>query len=198
MAAAAASLLAAGARAHDVGESPGLDQAVLAEINHARAHPADYAQELRRLAAQGERGDYVEVSAEEPGALSEAIAFLERQPPLPPLRDNQGLAAAARAHAGDQGRGYGVGHYGSGGDDLQTRLHREGVWAGMVAEDISYGYEDPRAVVRQLIVDSRVPDRGHRQIIFDRYYSAAGVGCGAHARYGAMCVVDFAGAIVQR
>lgn len=175
-----------------------VDHAVLEEINFVRTHPQEYAAQLRRLARAGERGEYIEVSSEEPGAVEEAIAYLERQSPLPPLRDHDGLAAAARGHVADQGRGPNVGHYGSGGEDLQTRLHHQNVWAGMVAEDISYGYDDPRAVVRQLIVDSRVRDRGHREVIFSHGYTTAGVACGPHARYGAMCVIDFAGALVQR
>ena len=52
--------------------------------------------------------------------------------------------------------------------------------------------------MRQLIVDSGVPNRGHRLNIFSRGYQAAGVGCARHSVYGAMCVIDFAGAIVQR
>jgi uncharacterized protein YkwD len=72
------------------------------------------------------------------------------------------------------------------------------MWAGMAAENISYGYDDPAGVVRQLIVDSGVPNRGHRANIFSAGYQAAGVGCARHAVYGAMCVIDFAGAIVRR
>ena len=53
-------------------------------------------------------------------------------------------------------------------------------------------------VVRQLVVDSCVPNRAHRKDLFGGAYQAGGVACGPHADYGAMCVIDFAGAIVQR
>ena len=56
----------------------------------------------------------------------------------------------------------------------------------------------PEDVVRQLIVDSRVRNRGHRRDIFSRGFQVAGVGCADHARYGAMCVIQYAGAIVAR
>ncbi len=66
------------------------------------------------------------------------------------------------------------------------------------AEAISYGYQSPQDVVRQLIVDDGVPGRGHRQVLFDASLRFAGVGCGPHRLYGAMCVIDFSGPMVAR
>ena len=166
----------------------GLDDAVLAELNYARAHPDDYARELRQqLRASGD---------DDPDAVEEAIAFLERQPALRPLERDNRIAAAARTYAAAQGPRGDLGHGPAGG--LGQRLRDNGVWAGLSAEDISYGYDEPRAVVRQMIVDSGVARRGHRGNIFSNSYSAAGVACGPHRTYRAMCVIDFAGAIVQR
>jgi uncharacterized protein YkwD len=88
-----------------------------------------------------------------------------------------------------------VGH--GGGPSLSQRLQAQGVFAGMSAENISYGYDDPRDVVRQLIVDSGVPSRGHRANIFSRGHQALGVACGGHEAYGVMCVLDFAGALAR-
>ena len=166
----------------------GLDDDVLAELNYARSHPADYAHELRQQLRSG--GD------DDPEAVEEAIAFLERQPALPPLERDARIAAAAREHTAAQGPRGDLGHGPVG--SLGQRLHENGVWAGLSAENISYGYDEPRAVVRQMIVDSGVAGRGHRRNIFSGGYRSAGVACGAHRTYGAMCVIDFAGAIVQR
>ena len=63
----------AGAHAAD------LEEAVLDELNYVRAHPVDYASELRRAP------DWA-FEQEEPGAVEEAIDFLERQQPLAPLK----------------------------------------------------------------------------------------------------------------
>lgn len=175
-----------------------LDQAVLREVNFARMHPAQYARELARTAMRGGPEGYSEIGNEDEGAVEEAMAFLERQKPLPPLKASDGLAAAARAHALSQGRTWQVGHVSPNGSTLSERLHAHGVWAGLAAEDISYGYVDPHEVVRQLIVDSGVPDRGHRQNIFGAHYQAAGVACAPHREYRTMCVIDFAGAFVKR
>ena len=184
-AAAVAALLFAAPRAF----AASLDDAVLSEINFARTHPSDYARELRSSALGG-------ASSEDPDAVEDAIAFLEGQPALPPLERDGRIAAAAREHAVSQGARGDMGHGPPG--SLGQRLRENGVWAGLSAENISYGYDDARDVVRQLIIDSRVPNRGHRHNIFTRDYRSAGVACGPHRAYGAMCVIDFAGAIVQR
>jgi hypothetical protein len=178
--------------------SGGLESRVLAEVNYARTHPREYARELRKQAYVGGVVGESEIGYEDADALSEAIEFLMRQRPLPPLRPNEALAAAARAHAYSQGRTYQVGHVSPNGATLSQRLQAHGVWAGLAAENISYGYEDPREVVRQLIIDSRVPGRGHRQNIFGAHYQAAGVSCAPHREWGAMCVIDFAGAFPKR
>ena len=163
-----------------------LDDAVLDELNFARARPAEYARELRR---EMDRSD-------DPAAVEEAIDFLERQSPLPPLKGDRRIAAAAYQHTAAQGARGDVGHGAAGA--LGQRLRGQGVWAGLSAENISYGYDDPRDVVRQLIVDSGVPGRGHRRNIFATGYQLAGVSCGPHRAYGSMCVIDFAGALAQR
>ena len=177
------------------------EDAVLAELNHVRAHPQAYARQLRReeisQARYGEEPrDFGGMAQEDPEAVEDAIAFLMRQPALPPLAHNPRLAAAARAHAVRQGPTGEVGHGGPGA--LGQRLQREGLYAGIEAESISYGQRTPRDVIRQLVVDSGVPSRAHRRDLFGHAFQAAGVGCGPHAEWGSMCVIDLAGAIMRR
>lgn len=165
-----------------------LDEAVLAELNYARAHPSEYARELRRDPDADAAGDRA--------ALEDAIDFLERQQPLGPLEGDRRIATAARAHARAQAVNGSVGHAAPGG--LGRRLQENGVWAGLSAENISYGNNTATGVVQQLIIDSGVPNRGHRQNIFSRGYQLAGVACGPHPTYDVVCVIDFAGALAQR
>jgi hypothetical protein len=166
---------------------------LLDELNFARTRPADYATVLLEEAGSS-RSAHSSFMYEDPRALDEAVDFLLRQAPLPALRSNSRLGAAALAYAERQGRQGGFGHGGPGAS-LSERMQSHGVWASLMAEDISYGYTRPRDVVRQLIVDSGVPGRGHRNNIFGRSFQAVGIGCGPHRLYGAMCVVDFAGGL---
>jgi uncharacterized protein YkwD len=174
------------------------EDSVLTELNRVRAHPQAYARELRHgqvsLARYGDERSAM--AQEDPDAVEDAIDFLMQQRPLPPLARNGRLAAAARSYAASQGPTGDVGHGEPGG--LGRRLQSEGLYAGIEAESISYGQHTPRDVVRQLIVDSRVPNRGHRKDLLSGGFQAAGVGCGGHAAYGSMCVIDLAGAIVRR
>jgi uncharacterized protein YkwD len=191
----ALALAAAPASAYTRGSSgtyaDSLDRAVLQEINYARTHPAEYAALLQD-------GWGSPVLAQDPDATAEAAAFLMRQAPLPPLTADTRLAAAAYDHVRRQGPDGGLGHADWTGEGLSQRLHSHHVWAGLSAETISYGYARPRDVVLQLIIDSGVPGRGHRQVLFDPTLQRAGAGCGPHSRYGEMCVIDFAGAFAER
>lgn len=171
-----------------------LDADVLSELNLARTQPRTYARALQEAARQTRAsGAY-----DDPAAYSEAVDFLMRQPALPPLGADAALEGAALAHTDFQGPRGGFGHAGPGGESLDQRLRRHGAFAMLMAEDISYGYANPREVVLQLIVDSGVPGRGHRKNIFNPAFREAGVACGPHRVYGAMCVVDFAGTLMRR
>lgn len=174
------------------------EAAVLAELNQVRANPQAYARELRREQIVRSRyGEESEAAADEdPGAVDDAIEYLMRQRPLPPLAEDDRVAAAARDHATRQGPTGGVGHGPAG--SLGRRLQGRGVYAGIEAESISYGQDTPGDVVRQLVVDAGVPSRGHRRDLLSGGFQAAGVGCGRHAEYGSMCVIDLVGAVVRR
>jgi len=162
---------------------------VLDEINLARTHPREYAAiiEARSQALPG-------LDAR---SVAEAEAFLNRQPPLEPLQCVPGLVMSARAQVIEQGPTGQIGHRGAGGDSPWARMAKWGQTTGAAGENISYGYEDARCVVVTLIVDQGVPGRGHRKNIFSRNFRVAGAARGPHARYGAMCVIDFAGGFVE-
>ena len=163
---------------------------VLAEINFARANPQAYARALLdKPVSDWERGLAQKTDR---AAYAEAVDFLLRQAPLPPLRADDQLAAAALEHVAAQGAAGKVGHDSAGGETFDARLRRHGVNARMWGENIAYGPARAGDVVRELIIDSGVPDRGHRRNIFYADFAAAGVSCGPHHDYAAMCVMDFA------
>lgn len=172
-----------------------LEGGLLDEVNFARTQPRDYARVLLDE-ADSPRSQSSSFAWENSRDLDEAVDFLMRQRPLPPLKANGRLGDAALSYAVMQGRQGGFGHQ-TAGLSLSQRMQERGVFAAMMAEDISYGYRTPRDVVRQLIVDSGVPSRGHRNNLFGAYQSV-GIGCGPHRIYGALCVLDFAGGVSQR
>ncbi|WP_372784526.1 CAP domain-containing protein [Phenylobacterium sp.] len=169
-----------------------LDEGVLQELNFARLHPQEYARLLQNQPASSWDRARSAHGDSDPEATAQAIAFLMRQPPLPALRADGQLAAAAQEHVRAQGPTGAIGHEGQAGERFDDRLRRHGVQAGTLAENIAYGPATPSDVIRELIIDSGVPDRGHRRNIFYQSFDAAGVSCGPHRGYAVMCVIDFA------
>ena len=163
-----------------------LSAAVLSEMNLARTAPQQYAQLVASRLA-GYRGK------EGPRVVEEAVRFLAKAKPLPALTFSEGLSNAALSHVLTQGAAGGTGH-----GNPWTRMARFGSYNGYAAENIHYGKRDARGIVMALIVDDGVRGRKHRANIFSRNFRVAGVGCGPHASFGAMCVVDFASSFTER
>ncbi|GFO58334.1 serine protease [Geomonas silvestris] len=172
---------------------------MLAETNVARSSPQRYLGYLKEL-----RGHFVGRGYLVPGApalvltteggaaLDEAVRFLERQKPLPPLAWSPGLALGAADLVRDQGPSGEIGHTGNRSGDMRERIERYGTWQGRIAENIGYGPDTARQMVMQLIIDDGVPERGHRKNIFTSAFKVAGAACGAHAVYRTMCAMEFA------
>lgn len=177
-----------------------LARQVLAEINLSRSEPLRFAGFLRELASRFQGKFYrmpgtttLMQTSEGVAAVDEAIRFLSRQKPLPPLTWSAGLAAAAAELAREQGSSGATGHSGVRSRGMRERIERHGTWQGRIGENIAYGPNDPRSMVMQLIIDDGVPNRGHRKNQFNTAFGSAGVACGPHPRFGGMCVIDFAG-----
>ncbi|MBW8304721.1 MAG: hypothetical protein K0M78_12470 [Brevundimonas sp.] len=170
---------------------------IVDELNAARTDPAAYARKARALRAlfRGDRmerpGEITLVTREGAAAVDEAVAFLERQTPLPALRDSPGLGRAAADHAGEQGRTGDIAHLGADGSGPADRMRRYGRWSA-TGEAIAYGPDRAEDVILQLIVDDGVPDRGHRRILFNPAYTLVGAACGPHPVWRRVCVLDFA------
>ena len=177
---------------------------VVAELSLARTSPKSYANYLREYRSLI-RGKLYEKPGEIPvmlnegtKAVDEAIAFLERQAPIPPLEASRGLSLAARDHARDQGPRGATGHSGSDGSDPFSRMVRYGEWKSTAGENCAYGPGQARDIVIQLIVDDGVASRGHRANIFNPKFLVVGVAVGPHKVYGSVCVQDFAGGFAEK
>lgn len=177
--------------------TPSFEQAVLVELNRARERPQEVAEELRRyrrtlrgLISHQANGRVRMATVEGASAVDEAIAFLERQRPLPRLARSILLGHAARTLMAEQALTGSVGHYSRDGRNPGGRVRAAG-GGDAVGETIAYGFADPAAVVHQLIVDDGVRDRGHRALIYAGEFRFAGVGCASHPRYRQACTIDF-------
>ena len=173
-----------------------LEEQVLAGLNEARTDPAAYAAKLRQY-----RGYFEDMVVLLPGsdvglrtregvaAVDEAIAFLGRQAPLPPLQHLPQLDSAALELATDQAGNGAMGHIHSNGTDAKARI-KKATGSGFMAEALSYGARDAEGVVRQLVVDDGVPSRPNRKILFDKKYRKVGIACGSHLQARSVCVID--------
>jgi uncharacterized protein YkwD len=171
---------------------------VLTALNHVRENPDQLISSLRRyrqffhaniVSVPGSKADLV--TSEGVAPVDEAINFLSRHSSLVDLQPATLLAASASDLRQEQSRDGSVGHIDAAGMSPGDRARDHGGDV-FVSEVIAYGATDPEEVVRQLIVDDGVPDRGHRTVIFDRSLRFAGVSCGPHPVYRTMCVIDLA------
>lgn len=177
-----------------------LEKDVVLEMNMVRADPARYGAEFigPRLRffdgiVYGVPGEEMLVTREGPAAVKECLDALGRAGSLPPLLPSGAMSRAAREHADAQGATGGTGHDGADGSTFRTRLERHGDWSGAIGENIDYGHSTAREVVISLLLDDGVPSREHRKNLLNPRFTVTGLACGAHARYGAMCVIDLAG-----
>jgi uncharacterized protein YkwD len=176
--------------------------AIIHEMNLARQNPALYATfvEQTRQNYSGRvcllPGNVRLRTREGVRALDDAIQFLRRAKPQPPLALSPGLCLAAADHCREQAGGA-IGHHGSHGSDPGNRIRRYGVLSQGWAENIAYGHHTAREIVLALIVDDGVRGRGHRKNILNPTYNVAGAAYGPHARFGSVCSIDFASGYLE-
>jgi len=175
-----------------------LERDVLTTLNAARSDPATYSGGLKAyrgffkanvVSIPGNLIDFETVEGTVP--VDEAITYLGGQKALGTLAPSELLAAAAADHVAEQSVSGRTGHFGADGSAPSDRVMKRGGGA-LVAEVIAYGAVDAADVIRQLIVDDGVPDRGHRTMLFAVHLRYAGVACGPHPEFKTMCVIDMA------
>jgi uncharacterized protein YkwD len=181
-----------------------LEAEIVGELNLARTAPLKYVSHLeafRRLF----QGDLVVMpdgtriqTREGVAAVDEAIRCLQTQAPVGPVEASAGLTRGARDHVKDTGPRGVMDHSGSDGSHPSDRVNRYGKWRQTMGENIAFGVTGARNIVIQLIVDDGVSDRGHRKNIFQPAFRCVGVACGPHAKFGFMCVMDFAGGFDEK
>jgi len=175
----------------------GIKAEILRELNLLRVSPDLYADRLdpyrtffkgNLVRYPGQSFDIV--THDGVSAVQEALNFLRSQPSVPALTISPALERVSQALVDDQAQG-GTGHQTSDGADPSSLSKRFG-GEGMVSQVIAYGSLDAADVVRQLIVDDGVQDRGHRRIMVAPELRFVGVACGPHPEYRTVCAITMA------
>jgi uncharacterized protein YkwD len=176
-----------------------IEQDIVTETNRVRNNPQSYIQVMndwkKKFNGKNARisdRTYLKTQEGTP-AIDEAINYLKTAKPLPKLTISSGMSKASKDHVQDQGKTGEVGHNGSDKSTPFDRLNRHGKWQIIAGENISYGPNTGLAVVRDLIIDDGVSDRGHRHNIFQPKFRVIGVSCGPHKTYRIICVMTYAG-----
>lgn len=178
------------------------EQALLTEINQARAHPQVYASYLAKLkpffnGREYKNGELAVTTEEGWSAVEDAIKFLNAAKPLGPLTVSHGLSLAALAHCKDQGGTGATGHKGNDSSFIEDRVKPFGSWQGGIGENITYGNESARERLLTWLIDDGFASRGHRHRLMSAEYRVAGVSCGPHPDFQSMCVITLAGGFVD-
>jgi len=149
-----------------------LEKDVLLEINKARTNPRAYAAlYLLPFVRSGNAS----------AAMKECIIEMRDMKAVNALQPGKGLTLAAKEWVALQGPSEYTGH------DMNTDPRIRKHWSCRTwGENISYGYNDARKIIIQLLEDDGVSSRGHRKNILSRAYTHVGVGCGAHKKYNYM------------
>jgi uncharacterized protein YkwD len=181
-----------------------VEQSIIGEMNRARSNPPAYRKVLLRWRSRfsGKKARLNDrlflVTQEGTPAVDEAIQFLQKTRPVSTLKLSRGLTLAARDLVRDQGVRGTTGHQGSDGSTPFQRMARYGKWQKIAGENIAYGPGTAQAVVRDLIIDDGVRDRGHRVNMFQPQFRLTGVACGYHRQYRVMCDIKYAGGYIDR
>jgi len=167
-----------------------LERGIFEDINRLRASPRAYASLVKKWRVPDETSFSNEDAVH---VLDEAVSELQSiRTDRGELILSPGLSRAAADHVRDTGSQGLIGHVGSDGSRLRTRIERYGTWSGSSGENIAYGIDDPRENVIVQLLDFGVEDRGHRRTLLNPAWQYVGVACGPHSLYGTMCVIDFA------
>ncbi len=178
---------------------PQAEQDLLTEINQVRAHPGTYATYLENLKPLFKGNEYraagrpALMTQEGWAAVDDAIKFLRAAQAVAPLTASAGLNLAAQVHIKDQGGSGSTGHQGSNSSLIEQRVKPFGNWQGAIGENLAYGNESARERILTWLIDDGFASRGHRKRLLSTDYKVAGLACGPHPQFQAMCCLTLAG-----
>lgn len=165
------------------------EKEVIRLVNEVRTQPAAFAKK------------YLENRQREGAYAKECYEELLAWAPQKALLPSKALSLAAKDHAQDMGVSGRTGHVSTKGESATLRVQRYGTFTGRYNgpwENCSYGFDDPLAIVLQLLIDDGVPSRGHRKNIMQPAINYIGVSIQPHKSYRFNCVMDLADAVEDK
>ncbi|HKJ43579.1 MAG TPA: CAP domain-containing protein [Sunxiuqinia sp.] len=181
------------------------EKEVVLELNKVRNNPAQYASEYLeplRLAYDGKKftypGHIPMMTREGVAALDNCIKALKAASPAPPLTPSRGLSNAANLLVNDQKLHGGTGHVTKSGWNPEVRIRRYGTYKTHLAENIVYGYNNPRHAVISLLIDDGVPNRAHRRNILNPEFKEVGLAFEKHPKYNYVCAIEFVDQFIKK
>lgn len=148
-------------------------------LNLARLNPPLFAETFLIKYTRWNSHENLSLSDYYTGSLYKTMKNMQPVGVLSPQKD---LFESARCHAITSGKKGYVGH---------TRLPNSNCKSYFSGECCSYGQFDALEIVMQLLIDSGVPNLGHRKICLDGGYKTLGVSVQPHKTYRFNSVLDF-------
>lgn len=161
--------------------------------NLARTDPKKFAEKVEEYKANFE-GNLLKIpgtnsaiqTREGPAAYDEAIEFLNKQAPLPPMVGSKGLRKIAKEYKDNLGK---VEPSKVGTIDLQSIIEKYGSFDGNFSRMIEYGGQTPERVIINLVVGDGDKNRRQRSYIFGDIFNKIGISSGKHDKYRQFTVI---------
>jgi len=152
------------------------EKEVIKYLNLARLFPQKFAiLEVKDYLGSAKYGEYLKTSTYKQSLLTE----LQYRNPVEPAFFDESMYLLATCFAKESGEVGIVGH------------NRISCQDGFNGECCSYGEENGKDIVLQLLIDHNVPNLGHRKICLDESYDKVGASIKPHKVHGICCVIDF-------
>lgn len=130
-------------------------------------------------------------------AVIEAIAFLNKCKPAPPLELNSILSTSSQSHADDIGSNGLYEHVGSDGRSPLQRIKQKIQWSGYIGENLDFNNNTAEDVMFSFIVDDGLPERSRRNNVLSSECKNIGIGISEHSEFDICLVVDYLGEIIN-
>lgn len=143
------------------------EETMIKEINLMRSNPRAYVKHVRQYIEDFKRAGWDQVTVrDEEQSANELIRELQRRLPLSILKPHPELYQVAKMHGDDLRRIGQVQHRGSDGSQPYERITKNTNLSDG-NENLVGGADNVRESVIMLLVDSGIPNRGHRKTLLD-------------------------------